>query len=145
MGCYGVGGYASDMCRTGFIGEPPRAVKKAYDALLEAYRAGQEVARPGVRVAEVDRTINAVLAQQRLPTTPYSMGHGVGLRACELPIIYRPDMMVRDEVLAEGMVISLEPETVVESRGHPVVLKIEDNFVVERHGLRRLTLTGYRA
>jgi Xaa-Pro aminopeptidase len=145
VGCYGVGGYASDMCRTGFIGEPDRRIRKAYEALLEAYQTGQEAARPGVRVSEIDRTINEALRKQGLPETPYSMGHGVGLRACELPIIYRPQMMVRDETLAEGMVISLEPETAVEWEGHPVVLKVEDNFLVERGGLRRLTLSGYRA
>lgn len=143
VGCYGVGGYGSDMCRTGFVGAPPPAVRRAYRALLEAYRAGQALARPGVRVSELDRTINEALRKQGLKDTPYSMGHGVGLRACELPIIYRPHMMVTDATLEEGMVVSLEPETTLEVGGVPVVLKLEDNFVVERTGLRRLTLTGY--
>jgi Xaa-Pro aminopeptidase len=143
VGCYGVGGYASDMCRTAFVGEPPRSVRTAYAGLLEAYRAGQEAARPGIRVSAIDQTINDALRKQGLPQTPYSMGHGVGLRACELPIIYRPRMMVKDEPLREGMVISLEPETTVQVDGHPVVLKLEDNFLVERAGLRRLTLSGY--
>lgn len=143
IGCYGSGGYASDMCRTGFVGEPHAAVRKAYEALFEAYRVGQAAARPGVRVSEIDRTINEMLRKQGLRETPYSMGHGVGLRACELPIIYRPSMMTIDAVLAEQMVISLEPETTIELDGVPVVLKVEDNFLVERTGLRRLTLSGY--
>lgn len=143
VGCYGVGGYGSDMARTGFVGEPPAAVRRAYRALLEAYAAGQAMARPGVRASEVDRTINEALRKQGVPDTPYSMGHGVGLRICELPIIYRPAMMTRDRVLEEGMVISLEPETGVEIDGVPVGLKLEDNFVVERTGLRRLTVCGY--
>jgi Xaa-Pro aminopeptidase len=143
MGCYGVGGYASDMCRTAFIGEPPAAVRRAYRALLEAYHAGQATARPGTPVSVVDRTINQALRKQGLAETPYSMGHGVGLRACELPIIYRPSMMVADATLEEGMVIALEPETTVHVEGRPVVLKVEDNFVVESTGLRRLGPVGY--
>lgn len=145
VGCFGVGGYASDMCRTGFVGEPPLAVRRAYGALLEAYVAGQAIARPGVRVSEIDRTINEALRAQGLKDTPYSMGHGVGLRACELPIISRPAMMATDAVLEEGMVIALEPETTVTVGDTPVVMKVEDNFVVERAGLRRLTLSGYGA
>jgi Xaa-Pro dipeptidase len=143
IGCYGVGGYASDVCRTGFVGEPPAEVRKGYVALLEAYRAGQAMARPGVRVSEIDRTINDALRKQGRRETPYSMGHGVGLRVCELPIIYRPDMMTTDAVLEEGMVIALEPETTVALLEGPVVLKVEDNFLVERAGLRRLSMSGY--
>jgi Xaa-Pro dipeptidase len=143
IGCFGAGGYASDMCRTVFVGEPPAAVRRAYRGLREAYAAGQAMARPGVRVSEIDRTINDALAKQDLATTPYSMGHGVGLRACELPIIYRPPMMTTDAVLEEGMVIALEPETTVFVGDLPIVLKLEDDFAVERGGLRRLTLSGY--
>ena len=71
------------------------------------------------------------------------MGHGVGLRACELPTIYRSDRMGRDQVLQEGMVISLEPETGVEVDGRLIILKVEDNYVVEEGGLRRLTDAPY--
>jgi Xaa-Pro aminopeptidase len=143
IGCYGVGGYASDLCRTAAVGEPPAAVRRAYHGLLEAYAAGQAAARPGVRVSEVDRTINEALAKQGLPVTPYSTGHGVGLRVCELPIVYRPAMMAVDAVLEEGMVIALEPETSAEVDGSAVVVKVEDNFVVERAGLRRISPSGH--
>jgi Xaa-Pro aminopeptidase len=143
IGCYGRGGYASDMCRTGFVGEPPGSVRRAYARLLDAYRTGQDKARPGIHVSTLNRVVNDVLTKEHLPTTPYSMGHGVGLRACELPIIYRAEMMVEDVVLQEGMVIALEPETTVEVDGTPVVVKVEDTFVVESQGLRRITPCGY--
>jgi hypothetical protein len=45
-----------------------------------------------------------------------------------------------DVALVEGEVIALEPETTVVVDGVETVLKIEDNFVVETHGLRRLTV-----
>ena len=145
IGCYGPGGYASDMARTGFVGQPPAKVVNVYRQLLAAHRAGEAFARPGVPASSVHETINATLRDQGLPPTPYSMGHGVGLRACELPTIYRADRMGRDQILQEGMVISLEPETGVEVDGRLVILKVEDNYVVEEGGLRRLTDARYTA
>ena len=43
------------------------------------------------------------------------------------------------------MVISLEPETGVEVDGRLIILKVEDNYVVEEGGLRRLTDAHYTA
>jgi Xaa-Pro dipeptidase len=143
IGCYGPGGYASDMARTGFVGEPPTTVQDAYRALLEALRIGEETARPGVRASEIHEAVNVSLRSRGLPITPYSVGHGVGLRACELPTIHRADRMDRDQALEEGMVISLEPETGVEVDGRFVLLKVEDNYVVEADGLRRMTDADY--
>lgn len=91
----------------------------------------------------LDRLINGALRKAGYPHTPYSMGHGVGMRTCELPIIYRPDLMDEDVRFEAGMVIAIEPETRVESGGRQVVLKIEDMFEVTATGLRRLTTTDY--
>jgi Xaa-Pro dipeptidase len=41
------------------------------------------------------------------------------------------------------MVISLEPQTGVEVAGRLIILKVEDNYVVEEGGLRRLTDAQY--
>lgn len=139
IGCYGLGGYASDIARTGFVGEPDRAVRAGYQVLLEAYHAAQEVARPGVKASDVHEAVNRYLAAKGYPRTPYSMGHGVGLRACELPTIHRADRLGRDQPLVEGSVISLEPETAVVVNDELMLLKIEDNFVVEADGLRLLS------
>jgi len=139
IGCHGRGGYASDIARVGFVGEPPPRVVKAYHQLLDAHRVGEEAARPGVNVADIHAAINAYLARQNLPTTPYGTGHGIGLRACEPPTIHRRDRTSRDETLVEGMTIALEPETQIEVDGVTILLKVEDNYVVESNGLRRLT------
>ena len=143
IGCYGMGGYASDLARTGFVGEPPAAVRRAYRSLLDAHDLAAERARPGIRASEVHEAVNDYLRRQGLPVTPYALGHGVGLRACELPTIHRADRMDRDQVLQAGMVIALEPETAAELAGQTVVLKVEDNYVVEQDGLRRLTGAPY--
>ncbi len=145
IGCYGLGGYASDIARTGFIGEPNKEIQHAWGVLMEAYALGQATARPGVKVSTVHDTVNAFLEKAGLPRTPYSMGHGVGLRACELPTIHRRDRVQNDEILQEGWVISLEPETAVEYKGRPMLLKIEDNFVVGRDSLDILSVPSLLA
>ena len=145
VGCYGLGGYASDIARTGFIGEPNKEIQKAWGLLHEAYEIGQDMAKPGVKVSKVHNTVNEFLEKAGLPRTPYSMGHGVGLRACELPTIHRSDRMQNDEILQEGWVISLEPETAVEYKGQPMLLKIEDNFVVGRNSLEKLSVPSLLA
>ncbi|MGW6460414.1 M24 family metallopeptidase [Streptomyces sp. NPDC055078] len=143
IGLYGVHGYGSDIARTGFVGEPPRAVQDAYRALITAHHIGEEAAKPGARASEVDAAVNGYLESQGLPRTPYAMGHGVGLRACELPTIHRAHLVDRDFVLRENSVISLEPETGVWVGEQFVLLKVEDNYHVRTDGLRRLSDAEY--
>lgn len=138
-GCYGPGGYASDIARTGFVGEPRAELRAGYDVLLKAYEIGQQAARPGVLASTVQMAVNEFLEGKGYARTPYAVGHGVGLRACELPTISRPDLMARDQVLTEGSVIAIEPETAVEVDGEIIVLKIEDNFAIEADGVRLLS------
>lgn len=47
IGCYGAGGYASDVARVGFVGEPPPPIRQAHRRLLEAHRIGEGLAQPG--------------------------------------------------------------------------------------------------
>ena len=123
------------MCRTAFAGTPPKAVEDAYALLRQAYGEGQAAAKPGIKASQLDAIVNEVLTKSGYPGTPYSMGHGVGMRACELPIIYRREMMDEDVELKEGMVITLEPETRVEHRGEKSFVKLEDTFEVTATGL----------
>jgi Xaa-Pro aminopeptidase len=142
IGCYGPGGYASDIARTGFVGEPPAKVRLAYEGLLEAYGVAQAMARPGTTASALHQAINDCLEKLKLPITPYGTGHGVGLRICELPTIHRRDRMDMDATLIEGEVIAIEPETTVWVGDTRIVLKIEDNFVVESDGCRLLSTTN---
>ena len=143
VGCYGVGGYASDIARVGFVGDPHPTVARAYAELLSALRVGEDLAKPGARTSDLDAAINGYLARQGLPTTPYAMGHGLGLRLAESPTIFRPGRLDDDARLRLGDVIALEPETTVELDGKVITLKIEDNYAVEADGLRRLSDARY--
>ncbi len=118
-------------------------MQEGYRILRQAYGEGQAAAKPGIKVSQVTRVINDALGKAGHPHVPYSMGHGVGMRTCELPIIHRPGLMDEDVTLETGMVITLEPETRVTANGRRVILKLEDMFEVTATGLRRLTTTGY--
>ncbi|MGB4136378.1 MAG: M24 family metallopeptidase [Microbacterium sp.] len=135
---YGPGGYASDLTRTVFVGEPPAEVLAAYGRLIEARRVVEQAARPGVAVWELDELMNRELERMGLGPSPYALGHGIGLRVCEPPALTEQGMVGRDVRLEAGQTVALEPETVFLHRGTPVVLKIEDCFVVEDAGLRGL-------
>lgn len=141
IGCYGVGGYASDAARTGFVGEPRREIRTAYEHLCHAHELVQSLAKPGVRASVLLAEANRYLRSQGLRGTPYAIGHGVGLRICELPTLFTAGLMDDDVILRQGEVIALEPEVTVTVDGVETVLKVEDNFVVEAAGLRRLTET----
>lgn len=139
IGMYGVGGYGSDAGRTGFVGEPSPAVRRAYETLLEAHELGQSLVEPGVRASTVHDAVNAFLEGNGLRGTPYGIGHGIGLRICELPTVFTSNYQDEDVPFIAGEVIALEPETTVVVDGREAVLKIEDNFLVTATGLQRLT------
>ena len=141
-GVYGAGGYASDFCRTHVAGTAPDAVWEAHASLREALAEGEAAAGPGMRGSEIAATVNGALEDRGLPPTSYAMGHGIGLRLVEPPSLFRADRMDRDEPLAEGMTLCIEPSTAVAVDGEVVGLKEEEQYVVTATGLRRLTTTA---
>lgn len=129
------GGYASDMTRTFFRGEPSRKISHIYKAVLEAQLAAIDAVRPGVKASAVDRTARDVLKAHGLDKAfMHSTGHGLGLE------IHEPPRLGKKEAtkLEAGMAITIEPGAYVEGLGG---VRIEDTVVVTAHGCRILTPT----
>ena len=128
-------GYQSDITRTIFLGNPPADFRQAYAAVLEANERGRAAVKPGVRAQEVDHA-----TRRTLEATGYGdyfihrTGHGLGLDVHESPWI----MAGNDQVLAEGMVFSVEPGVYLPGR---FGIRIEDIVAVTASGVR--TLTGF--
>jgi Xaa-Pro aminopeptidase len=128
-------GYQSDITRTIFLGNPPADFRQAYAAVLEANERGRAAVKPGVRAQEVDHA-----TRRTLETAGYGdyfihrTGHGLGLDVHESPWI----MAGNDQVLAEGMVFSVEPGVYLPGR---FGIRIEDIVAVTASGVR--TLTGF--
>jgi Xaa-Pro aminopeptidase len=129
-------GYASDMTRMLFLGEPGARVKRLYRAVLEAQLAAIDAVRPGVTAAHVDRQARKVLKAYTLDRAfVHSTGHGLGLEIHELPRIGKKDKTP----LAAGMAITIEPGVYLEGFGG---IRIEDTVVVTPTGCEVLTPTS---
>ena len=128
-------GYASDMTRTVGIGKPPRRLRAAYEAVLEAQLAAIDAVRPGVTVEQVDRAARKVLRQHGLEKAfVHSLGHGLGLEIHEGPRLGRGEKVK----LEPGMAITIEPGVYLPG---DYGIRIEDTVLVTASGVEVLTPT----
>lgn len=126
-------GYCSDMTRTVFVGTASRRVRSLYQAVLDALEAGKAAAKPGVKTQDVDAAARSVLRRAGLGRYfTHSTGHGIGLEIHEAPRIGKGD----ETVLAEGMVVTVEPGVYIEGLGG---IRIEDDIVITARGAEELT------
>ena len=128
-------GYASDMTRMLFLGNPGAKVKRTYRAVLEAQLAAIDAVRSGARTAKVDAAARNVLRGYGLDRAfVHSTGHGLGLEIHEPPRIGRKDK----GTLRSGMAVTIEPGVYLEGFGG---IRIEDTVVVTDSGCEILTPT----
>lgn len=143
-----VDGWWADVARpVAASGARAQALRQAAD---EAMRAGLAAIRPGVRWAEVARSVRGALGEMNLVRG--LDGHGVGRGLHEAPTLAYSDS-APDLVLRPGMVITLEPTvtdgegTTVESPNGWTLLTADRGWAcfrectvaVERSGIRVLT------
>ncbi len=128
-------GYASDMTRIVFLGEPEPKIRKIYQAVLEAQLAAIAAVRHGVTAGSVDRAARRSLAANGLEKEfVHSTGHGLGLEIHEAPRLGRKEKTP----LAAGMAITIEPGVYVKGLGG---VRIEDTVLVTENGCEVLTPT----
>jgi Xaa-Pro aminopeptidase len=129
-----LGGYASDMTRTLYLGgRPGDRIKRLYKAVLDAQQMAVESLRQGVRGGEVDEAARRVLRRRGLANYfTHSTGHGVGLDIHEKPRLGRGDKTR----LCAGCVVTAEPGVYIEGLGG---IRLEDTVVVGPEGPEVLT------
>ena len=130
-----VNGYAAESERTYFTTSPSQQIKGAFAAMTEARRIALEMVRPGTSCGKLDRAVNDFLHREgyygeelRLHRT----GHGFGLGNHEPPWVADGSV----DVLAENMVISIEPGIYLQGIGG---LRHSDTVLVTRTGFELLT------
>jgi Xaa-Pro dipeptidase len=132
-----VRGYQADTTRNFVIGQPAKWQADLHRILEEAQRKGEEAIRPGLPAAELDRIVRGHLEQARPAgaVTFHHMGHGIGI-ACGKGAHGVPFIVPHSkDVLAEGMVLTLEPGLYLAGKGG---MRLEDNYVVTKDGCRPL-------
>ena len=128
-------GYCSDRTRTVYIGSATAEARRVYAAVLEAQLAAIASVRPGVRLAEIDRSARKALQKSGLAKHfTHSTGHGVGLEIHEAPRVAKG----QQELVRPGMVITIEPGVYLPGQWG---VRIEDMVVVTQTGCDVLTPT----
>lgn len=116
--------YCSDMTRTVFVGQPKEELKKIYNIVLEAQKAGVSGAVSGLTGKEIDAISRKIISDAGFGENfGHSLGHGVGIEIHEEPRL-SPQSTVK---VRNGMVVTVEPGIYVSGLGG---VRIEDMIVI---------------
>lgn len=127
-GCFGP--YMTDMTRVFALGELPALALQAHQCSIEIHRHFRETARPGMSCADFYNL--ALQKAEEAGLKAYFMGHrqqaafvghGVGLEINELPVLFGRSK----DVLAENMVVALEPKFVIPGVG---AVGVENTYII---------------
>lgn len=125
--------YCSDLTRTIFLGEPPEILKRAYDVVLRAQKAGIEKIRDGACANEPDLAARKIIDETEFKGLfIHSFGHGIGMDVHQ-GIYVAPKS---EQILKDGNIISAEPGIYIPGVGG---IRIEDTVLVTKDGCRVLT------
>jgi Xaa-Pro dipeptidase len=126
-------GYATDIGRTYFLGDPGERTKQYYQALLEGEDRGLETIRAGAKAEDV---FQATVAAVRAAGIPHfrrnHVGHGIGIDTYDSPLLAPGD----ETILEEGMVLNIETPYYEIGSG---AFLVEDTLVVTKHRPELLT------
>lgn len=105
IGCF-YHGYASDMTRVAYLGEPDEKFRAIHAHVEQAVTRAQAAAQPNCRAEEVDRAARAVIDAAGFgPYFVHRTGHGIGLSVHEPPSIMEGNTVA----LPVGALFSIEP------------------------------------
>lgn len=126
--------YCSDMTRTVFVGQPKDELKKIYNIVLEAQKAGVNGAISGLTGREIDKIARDIISDAGYGENfGHSLGHGVGIEIHEDPRLSLQGTIK----MQNGMVVTVEPGIYVSGLGG---VRIEDMIVINDD--KPMVLTG---
>jgi Xaa-Pro dipeptidase len=128
-----VEGYPSDITRVFAAGSLDAELRRVYETVLGANRAGVAAGKPGIAAQEVDRAARKVITDAGFGDYfTHRTGHGLGLDIHEHPNMREGNTMI----LEPGMIYTVEPGVYLPGRGG---VRIEDDILVTEHGVESLT------
>ncbi len=128
-----VWGYNSELERTMIIGRPTDEQKRMFDHMLTLQETAFATIKPGVKCAEVDRSVRKYYEENDLKKYwKHHTGHAIGLRYHEGPFL---DIGDQTEI-KPGMVFTVEPGLYIPERGG---FRHSDTVAVTQAGIEILT------
>ncbi|BHH82386.1 M24 family metallopeptidase [Desulforhopalus sp. 52FAK] len=133
LGYLRVNGYAAENERTYFLSPPEQEIQRAFSCMLKARRMALGMVRPGVAAAEIDSVVRSFLTKEGYgENILHRAGHGIGISNHEGPWLAEGS----DDVLAENMVISIEPGLYFQEIGG---VRHSDTVLITQDGYEMLT------
>jgi Xaa-Pro aminopeptidase len=135
-------GYKTDLTVPFVKGEITKQQEKILEATLQAYEIAKKEIKVNKSCWEVYEKVNSFLKSKGFEMK-HSLGHGVGIRIHQLPIIGKPMKANKRKIgklkrlrFKEGMVFTIEPGIYVKGVGG---CRIENTFLLTKNKLIQLT------
>ena len=126
-------GYCSDMTRTVAVGYATEEMKKVYETVLAAQKAGIAMSRAGVTGKEIDGTARKVIADAGYGQYfGHGYGHGLGLEVHEMPSV----SVGGTEPMPVNTICSAEPGIYLPGK---FGVRIEDVVIFGENGCEDIT------
>jgi Xaa-Pro aminopeptidase len=126
-------GYWCDHTKNLVCGDLTQPYRDLEEELMEVYSYITSTARPGRRLADLDRECRERITGIGYPGQPsHPVCHGVGARAHEPPYAHQAG----GGTIEEGMVLAIEPGCYWPEGGG---LRVEDNFLITADGAEKLS------
>ncbi|WP_312474203.1 Xaa-Pro peptidase family protein [Neobacillus sp.] len=126
-------GYWADISRVIAVGEPAPELRKLHDIVLTSFETCVAGLRPGLTDQEVDALMRKNIIKHGFnDRSGTGTGHGIGLEVHEDPFF----SVVKDKVLEENMVITVEPGIYLNGLGGA---RVEDVILITENGREVLT------
>ncbi|MCL2370765.1 MAG: type I methionyl aminopeptidase [Firmicutes bacterium] len=107
--CCSFEGYHADMARTYGIGKVGRNRLRLIEAVQKAFESALTVVKPGNRVGDISAQIEAVAKEYGFSPVRAMVGHGIGRKMHEDPMIPNFGEAGKGPLLAAGNVLAIEP------------------------------------
>jgi Xaa-Pro aminopeptidase len=125
--------YCSDITRTISLGKCSTELSYVYEVVKAAGEEAMRKAKPSLTLGELDCFARNFITESGYGEYfGHNLGHGLGIQVHEYPAV-APDS---DEILREGIVITIEPGIYIPNVGG---VRIEEDILITRDGCCRLT------
>jgi Xaa-Pro aminopeptidase len=127
--------YCSDITRSFYLNKKDSEFDKIFSIVKKAQDAGTNAIKAGVKAKDADKAARDIIEKSGYGKYfGHGLGHGVGLAVHEAPRL----SPLTDEVLEEGMVVTIEPGIYIPEWGG---IRLENMAVVRKDGAEILNTT----